>query len=1385
MRGRGPISAQGGQQRPPQQQQPQQQPMQQTQRLPQQSQRGRGRSSRGAFGAVARGAYQGQPQAQTQLPAGANIPLSDQPRAKRGPMKAQGNNASAMFAQFGTPGQQQQQQPIGVPPQAAQPPMQSRVQQPRIQPQPQAVVPSIQQQQQQFQQQQFQQQQQQPLPPQQQQQEQPVAEVVEAEIPLQEPVVTAAPAQPQEAIDDSKLEEEEKTETEPATAGGPSSPVKKKGPASPPWLVWTGDGKDAPTRCGWARVRQVLSGDTLRVALLKPREADPLKPPEIIQITLDGIQAPRCQRYDASMQNRRGDDRSGKKKKQKKEKEAAAAAGGKDVDGADKDTKDDVDGGGGSPGKSKKDKGYAQSSFMPSLDEEDMPFAYDAREFVRERVTRGYIFFAVWRVNTSVTTKALRYYGDIYYGEDKQGPLRSLTTDVVAAGLATLNTNNRSLSVVEKQRLQTKETEAKAAGKKVHSYTDEDRNKPHVRAGVRDIHWIQYEEQQKFGEEYKNKTLRGVVDQVISGSTLRVELQLNKAQNSFCNVVVNIAGVNAPQVIDSRSRQASKRAARNDAEDLSRFAIAAREWTEERLLGQYVDVKVLHCSNKQILAQIFNDKGRIGPALLKKGLAQYESWSARLCDAEEEKYLRLATEYAQKKGEHIWNVLKSKGAGVKKNECFVTVTQVISGDTIEVKYENEKPPRYERYTLSSIRAPRLGARVPKREKEAKMPESAGAGGGDGGDDAGGKKGKGRQRGGGGASKRGNVLVWEYKPDEYLAREAKEFVRSLCIGKTVRLVHEYVRGPPPNIQNAKLGDKKFGSVYVTMESGKDKGKEMNLALMMVRKGLVDLIVHGKAETNRSEDYAALEDEWKKQREARTGLYAYLRVDKAKGNFIVPDHNRRQQKAEEDKVTDYSGASDRVIPTHELVRLKKELSTKIKGVVEFIFGANRLKIYIPGKKVCIAIRLADIRVGSYELDPKQDPHRNNAVKWLQENVLQRDIEVKLTNIQHDDGRGRGRKRGQTGGQSRNPNMDGHIYSNGRNIAEVFLENGWATVIQPRNDMGGRSKPSMPANFREIEERAAEAKVGLWKDWDDQNQDDSKTEQQLSERRKLSKTGLEMEVVVSHIENGTTFYANDAKSEKMTEMMKAMEELAKKKPAAPAQIRPKGGVKYAAKYEGYYARVRVTGQDHRQKPEDDKKKGGAQADSRWFVVFVDYGNRASIARSQFIELPAELRLDAYPALATKCELAGIESFKGDSNVYHNAGTFFSYYAFQYENQKLRMKVLFDDQDRKSLHVELYVKEGSLNQLISAEGYVSVKRDRDLPYGFRARSEYGQPWKPEHVAYVEEYFRAIKANIALAKELHKNMYKWGAIDEDEEDNLMDVPAKGKVSKGGKSGPK
>merc|ERR1712228_1166074 len=88
----------------------------------------------------------------------------------------------------------------------------------------------------------------------------------------------------------------------------------------PPRLEFTGE-KRKPIKAGWAhRVRQVMSADTLRIALLKPKgqNLDPLDGYEIIQVTLDGIEAPRTQRFGAALPTK-SDTKNNKKSKKSKD----------------------------------------------------------------------------------------------------------------------------------------------------------------------------------------------------------------------------------------------------------------------------------------------------------------------------------------------------------------------------------------------------------------------------------------------------------------------------------------------------------------------------------------------------------------------------------------------------------------------------------------------------------------------------------------------------------------------------------------------------------------------------------------------------------------------------------------------------------------------------------------------------------------------------------------------------------------------------------------------------------------------------------------------------------------------------------------------------------
>lgn len=157
-----------------------------------------------------------------------------------------------------------------------------------------------------------------------------------------------------------------------------------------------------------------------------------------------------------------------------------------------------------------------------------------------------------------------------------------------------------------------------------------------------------------------------------------------------------------------------------------------------------------------------------------------------------------------------------------------------------------------------------------------------------------------------------------------------------------------------------------------------------------------------------------------------------------------------------------------------------------------------------------------------------------------------------------------------------------------------------------------------------------------------------------------------------------------------------------------------------------------------------------------------------SQLALLPDELRIDRIPPLAMRCVLTGLRC-EPNSACYRNAGHFLGSYAFpQGGSIKMKMKIHHDDLFSKTWHVDLLSGDESVNQLLAKEGFVLQGRDYDLPYCFKNRSEYGKEWEPAHCKVVDQYFADIKQSIAEAKAAHKNLFIYGDIEEDgDEDNL------------------
>eukprot|EP01084_Bolivina_argentea_P109689 196037_1 len=281
---------------------------------------------------------------------------------------------------------------------------------------------------------------------------------------------------------------------------------------------------------------------------------------------------------------------------------------------------------------------------------------------------------------------------------------------------------------------------------------------------------------------------------------------------------------------------------------------------------------------------------------------------------------------------------------------------------------------------------------------------------------------------------------------------------------------------------------------------------------------------------------------------------------------------------------------------------------------------------------------------------------------------------------------------------------------------------------------------------------------------------------------------EVYISCIRSGTHLYVQNAtNNSKLKFIQTEMQKLAKSNPK-PLDI-TQCAIKSicAVKYNGTYRRVRIEWHCYK-KP-------------FFCVELIDYGSRVKISENEIVKLPKHLCLNQIPPLAKKCVLAGISAerewcigkpafiefgrywggIEFTNRYFHKAKNFIRSYCMN-ENQKVTMKILYDDIKNKEWHIELVVDNVSINQLLAREGLVRMsdkselyireyKLDRNVENMWKNvvsnwKNVVSNAWKYQnkltdtHVKSVNTYFDRIDANIKLAKKDHCNIWCYGDID-------------------------
>jgi staphylococcal nuclease domain-containing protein 1 len=193
-----------------------------------------------------------------------------------------------------------------------------------------------------------------------------------------------------------------------------------------------------------------------------------------------------------------------------------------------------------------------------------------------------------------------------------------------------------------------------------------------------------------FLNEWKGKTLDGVVERVFSGDRLLVRVLLSEKKH--LQVMTLLAGIRTPS---------TERTVNGQTQPAEEFGNEARSFVETRLLQRQVKVKLVGASPQgQLVATILHPRGNIAEFLLQEGLARCNDFHSTLL-GNDMAALRAAEKKAQEAKLRLHRHHVAKASDSKDVE--MTVTKIIGADTIIVK---TKAGAEKRINFSSVRGPR-------------------------------------------------------------------------------------------------------------------------------------------------------------------------------------------------------------------------------------------------------------------------------------------------------------------------------------------------------------------------------------------------------------------------------------------------------------------------------------------------------------------------------------------------------------------------------------------------------------------------------------------------------------------------------------------------------
>ncbi|KAF2155111.1 hypothetical protein K461DRAFT_326888 [Myriangium duriaei CBS 260.36] len=254
-------------------------------------------------------------------------------------------------------------------------------------------------------------------------------------------------------------------------------------------------------------------------------------------------------------------------------------------------------------------------------------------------------------------------------------------------------------------------------------------------------------------------------------------------------------------------------------------------------------------------------------------------------------------------------------------------------------------------------------------------------------------------------------------------EAKEFLRKRLIGKHVRVV---IDGKRPATEG-----------YDEREMATVNFNQKNVGLLLVENGYASVIRHRMDDTDRSPIY----DE----------LLAAEETAKSEGKGMW---NPKPPKKQE--YVDYSASLDQA--KRQLTLFSRQ--RRVPAVVDFVKSGSRFTLLVPRENAKLTFVLSGISCPKSARNPgdKSEPFGQEAHDLANRRCMQRDVEIDVENID------------KVGG------FIGTMYVNRESFAKSLVEEGFASVHAYSAEKSGNAN-----ELNAAEQKAKEARRGMWHDWD----------------------------------------------------------------------------------------------------------------------------------------------------------------------------------------------------------------------------------------------------------------------------------------------------------------